>query len=42
MSYLSRPRHPILRLGGANIPNNLRAQDVVTKEFLDPTINVDS
>ncbi|WP_327099630.1 hypothetical protein OIE68_13015 [Nocardia vinacea] len=33
---------PILRRGGADIPNNLRAEDIVTKEFLDPTINVGS
>ncbi|MEV6333385.1 nitrate ABC transporter substrate-binding protein [Nocardia vinacea] len=33
---------PILRRGGANVPNNLTAGAVVTKEFLDPTIAVGS
>ncbi|MFG2441764.1 nitrate ABC transporter substrate-binding protein [Nocardia fluminea] len=31
---------PILRAGGANVPTGLTAQDLVTKEFLDPAISV--
>ncbi|KAF0848859.1 nitrate ABC transporter substrate-binding protein [Nocardia caishijiensis] len=31
---------PILRTGGANVPTGLRAADLVTKEFLDPSISV--
>ncbi|MEV0434316.1 nitrate ABC transporter substrate-binding protein [Nocardia sp. NPDC050413] len=31
---------PILRAGGSNVPSGLRASDLVTKEFLDPSISV--
>ncbi|MGV9678350.1 nitrate ABC transporter substrate-binding protein [Nocardia sp. NPDC003482] len=31
---------PILRRGGASVPDGLRASDLVTKEFLDPTVSV--
>lgn len=31
---------PILRRGGANVPTTLTARDLVTKEFLDPSISV--
>ncbi|MBB5914526.1 hypothetical protein BJY24_003393 [Nocardia transvalensis] len=33
---------PILRRGGATVPDGLRAADLVTTEFLDPTVNVGS
>ncbi|MFE9319437.1 hypothetical protein ACIHDR_07070 [Nocardia sp. NPDC052278] len=33
---------PILRRGGANVPSNRRAEDIVTKELLDPTITIGS